>query len=507
MERKKIRSIISAQKLPFLRFKTKKPMRGEFLGNLVFLLFINLVVKPTYLFGIERVVQNSVQEELFGVYFSIVNLTLIFNVLSDFGLQGYNARHIAQHPHLLPKYFSDFLLTKALLALLYTVVLLIAGALLGYLQDYPFILLGMMAGQVLNSMVLYLRSNLAGLGMYWIDSLLSVLDRSLVIVFLGIPLWMGRFDQGFPLQHFVNVQLTAFGVAALVAFVLVVKRAGLPVFRLKKARVLAVLRAGVPFVLTYILMNLYTRADAPMMEQMLPNGKVQANLYASAFRLLEASNVIGFLFAGLLMPMYARMLKAGQNVAPLAHLGIQIIWSGAISLAMCCLVFRLPIMTSLYTTGGPYSAQLLGWLMLSFIPMSGVYIFGSLLTAQGSLKQLNRVYVCGVILNFSLNLLLIPKWQALGAAVANFSTQTILFAAQLFLCHKIMGFSVTTRQVGQFFALGLGAWGLAWLAHQHLYESIRLWAFVLAFLGTCFWALLLRLIPIRELFKTLKASS
>lgn len=58
-------------------------------------------------------------------------------------------------------------------------------------------------------------------------------------------------------------------------------------------------------------MNMYTRVDAPLMERMLVDGREQTNIYASAFRLLEASNVIGYLFAGLLMPMYARLLKAG----------------------------------------------------------------------------------------------------------------------------------------------------------------------------------------------------
>ena len=337
-------------------------MKREFLANLLFLLFINLVIKPTYLFGVERVVQNVVTENLYGIYFSILNLTLILNIIADFGIQNYNTRYISQHPHLLPKYFSAFLLTKGLLSLVYALVLVLVGVFTGYLWEYPGIMLGMTLCQVLNSMVMYFRSNIAGLGLYWIDSLVSVIDRLVVILFLGIPLWMGYYDgRNFDIQWFVNVQLLGFGTGALVSFAIVRYHSGPITLRFNWLRMLAIVKAGVPFALSFILMNMYTRVDAPLMERMLVDGREQTNIYASAFRLLEASNVIGYLFAGLLMPMYAKLLKLEQDVKPLAHLGIQIIWSGAISLVVCTIVFRENIMVGLYTTGSVYSGNILGY--------------------------------------------------------------------------------------------------------------------------------------------------
>jgi hypothetical protein len=41
---------------------------------------------------------------------------------------------------------------------------------------------------------------------------------------------------------------------------------------------------------------------------MLPDGKIQSSIYASAYRLLDAANMIAYLFAGLLLPLFARML-------------------------------------------------------------------------------------------------------------------------------------------------------------------------------------------------------
>lgn len=480
-------------------------MKREFLANLLFLLFINLVIKPTYLFGVERVVQNEVSENLYGIYFSILNLTLMLSIVADFGMQNFNTRYIAQHPHLLNKYFPAFLLAKALLSLLYALLLVLVGWLTGYLQEYPGILLGMTLCQVLNSLVMYLRSNLAGLGLYWIDSLVSVLDRLIVILILGIPLWLGYFEAGsFDLQWFVNGQLIGFGTSALVAFVIVRYYTGAFHFRLNWLRMYVIIKSGMPYALAFILMSVYTRIDAPLMERMLSDGREQTNLYASAFRLLEASNVIGYLFAGLLIPMYARMLKAKQDVRPLAQLGIQIIWSGAISLVMCTLVFRQAIMESLYTSGGVYSGNILGWVIVSFIPMSGVYIFSSLLVAQGSLKELNRVYVVGVLLNLGLNLWLIPVHKAMGAAIANCITQGLIFGAQLYLCQRILGVGLSGRQLLKFGALVLVTFSLAALSWYYLWPFLQLWAFLLALSACGVAAMVLRLVSPKEIFRLLK---
>ncbi|MBK9487618.1 MAG: polysaccharide biosynthesis C-terminal domain-containing protein [Haliscomenobacter sp.] len=198
---------------------------------------------------------------------------------------------------------------------------------------------------------------------------------------------------------------------------------------------------------------------------------------------MEASNVIGYLFASLLMPMYARLLKVGGDVKPLAHLGLQIIWSGAISLVVCTIIFRENIMTSLYTTGSIYSANILGWVIVSFIPVSGVYIFSTLLVAQGSLRELNRVYVWGVLLNLGLNLWLIPLHKALGAAEANCITQILIFAAQLYLCNKLMGVGITWVQAIKFVAMAILSVGVASLSWVYLLPTLNLWAFLVALAG------------------------
>jgi O-antigen/teichoic acid export membrane protein len=75
--------------------------------------------------------------------------------------------------------------------------------------------------------------------------------------------------------------------------------------------------------------------------------------------------------------------------------------------------------------------------MFGFIPISTTYIFGTLLTANGSIKELNIMAAIGMVLNVTLNIILIPKFQAEGAAIVSLSTQVVTASAQVAIAMKI----------------------------------------------------------------------
>ena len=56
----------------------------QFISNITFLVFVNLIVKPFWIFGIDRTVQNAVGAEQYGTYFALFNFTMLFHILLDF---------------------------------------------------------------------------------------------------------------------------------------------------------------------------------------------------------------------------------------------------------------------------------------------------------------------------------------------------------------------------------------------------------------------------------------
>ncbi|MEZ4993987.1 MAG: polysaccharide biosynthesis C-terminal domain-containing protein [Saprospiraceae bacterium] len=473
-------------------------MRREFLLNIGFLIVVNLLIKPFYIFGIDRTVQNTVSAQQYGLYFTLFNFTFLFHIINDFGLQNFNNRHLSQHRHLLTKYFPSFLSLKILLGLLYLLVIWIAGHLAGYPDTYFHLLPLVGLNWTLVSLVLFLRSNISGLGWYRTDSLLSVLDRSLLILVCGFLLWAPGWRESFVIDWFVYAQTSTLILTALIAFVIVFRQISSWNFRFRPLYLLLILKQSYPYALVIFLMTVYTRIDGVMIERLLPAGVEQAGIYAMAYRLLDAANVFGFLIAGLLLPMFSRMLREKVSVFPLLDMSLRLVWMVCLAMAFAVFFYRQEIMEALYLEGNAYSGDILGYLIISFIAVCGSYLHGSLLTANGSLLRMNIIFALGVVLNVGLNAWLIPQEGALGAALATCITQFVVWLAQAELVRRIFQRPLPWSLIIRFVLFGTLLLAGIWQLRQ--YATVYwLYLFLVSFPLAVLLALLLGVIDRRQL--------
>jgi O-antigen/teichoic acid export membrane protein len=413
-------------------------MQRKFLSNLILLLTLNILVKGFWILGIDRGVQNAVGAQEYGLYFSIINFSFLLNILLDFGITNFNNRNIAQNWHLLSKHLPGILAMKWMLGLLYMAATLIAAWALGYQGHQMKLLLWLAANQLLLSLTLYLRSNLSGLHLFRTDSFLSVLDRSLMILFCGWFLWGSRAGD-FKIEWFVYCQTAAYAITAFVAFLVVVKRSGFRRLQWKPLFFLMILRKSWPFAVLVLLMTFYNRIDSVMLERMLPDGEGerQAGIYASAYRLLDAVNMIAYLFATLLLPIFSRMIKLKQDLSELVRLAYSILFFVAIVVTSIAWFYAQPLMDLLYIDHVNESARIFAPLIFGFIPIATTYVFGTLLTANGNLKLLNIVALSGMVVNIILNIILIPRYMAMGSVIASLITQFIMSGIQVLGTVKI----------------------------------------------------------------------
>ena len=128
---------------------------------------------------------------------------------------------------------------------------------------------------------------------------------------------------------------------------------------------------------------------------------------------MDAANQIGVLFATLLLPMFANMIINNQKLDELVKLSFSLLFVPASIVAVFSYFFSTQLMDILYNSNTLESAQVLGVLMTCFVAIASTYVFGTLLTANGSLRVLNKLAIAGVFLNLVLNLILIPYYQAL----------------------------------------------------------------------------------------------
>ena len=425
-------------------------MKKSFVTNLALLLSLNLLIKPFWILGIDRAIQNqmnSVDTKEFGLYSALFFFTFLFNIVLDFGITNFNNKNIAQNNHLLTKHFSSLVVLKIPLAIAYIIVTVLVGFLIGYDVRKMQIILILGFNQFLISFIQYLRSNLGGLHLFKTDSIISVLDRLIMIPICAVFLWGHVTEKKIDLFTYIYIQTTAYFTTAVITTLIVLRKTHSFSFSWNWPFSLMILKKSFPYAILVLLMTFYNRIDMVILERILPEdaGAEQSGIYMQGYRLLDATNMIAMLLAGMLLPMFSRMLKYKESVEQLVKLSFTLLITPAIVIASGCFFYSNELMHMLYTTHADESAKVFSLLMTCFIAVSSTYIFGTLLTANGNLKELNIMATCGMLLNIALNLILIPKLFAYGSAIAALTTQFLTAITQILIVQKKFKFKINYR--------------------------------------------------------------
>ncbi len=420
-------------------------MKKKFFSNLILLVSLNLLVKPFWVFGIDRTVQNVVGADAYGFYFSLFSFSLLLNILLDAGTTNYNNRTISRDPGKLSAYFSHLFLIRLVLAVVYAVVTFGIAFLLGYSGKQLHLLIFLVINQFLASMILYFRSNITGLHLFKTDSVLSVADRILMIILVGLALWGHIVQKPFQIEWYVYLQTVAYVIVAVVAFLLVWSKTIFFRPHFEKIFFIKIVRESLPFAILTLLMALNYRVDSVMLERMLPDGAEQAGIYAQAFRILDAFTMYAYLFSVILLPLFSRMIKKNEPVIDLLRFAFLLMMVPVLIIGLATIIYRYPVMDLLYLKHTDISSNVLGLLMGALLFVSSGYLFGTLLTAGGDIKILGRLAATGFILNIVLNAILIPRYQAIGSAWASLVTQAGIGIGQIIIVHH--NFKLPVRRI------------------------------------------------------------
>ncbi len=515
-------------------------MQRKFITNLAILLFLNLLIKPFWVLGIEPYLQYKLGNETYGEYFVLFNFSFLLNILLDFGITNFNNKNIAQNNHLLAKHFTGLFLLKILLGVIYIGVTIAIGLMVGYSSRYLKLLFLLGVNQFLISMIQYLRSNLLGLHFFKTDSLISILDRLIMISFCGVLLWTSFTGIQMNIMVFVYTQTGAYLLTAILAFLVVLGKTESFSISWNWPFWVMILKKSFPYAIMVLLMTFYNRLDAVMIERLLPNknnyvfflmekvkhmpyvkypqvqhiiahaeeslnmsGAAQAGVYAKGFRLLEAANMIPLLFALQLLPIFSRMIKFNEKIENLVKLSFTLIITPAIIASAVSYFYRDYLVSSI-NHGVTDSTTVFSILMCCFVAISTTYIFSTLLTANGNLKQLNTMAVIGICLNFILNIILIPHYKAMGAAVSSLVTQFFTAGMWVYLSYKIFKFRKNYRLIVILFLFLSGIITCGFLCSSFITNPIVGIMLMCTFSGI--WALITGLISLKSIMRFLKYS-
>ena len=411
-------------------------MRKAFAVNLALLLAINALVKPAYLLGVDLGVQNLVGTEDYGRYFFWSNFALLFGMVLDFGLQNYNAVSLARRPERLRDQFGYTLSLKLLLTALYISVVLAAAVFTGASARDLYLLAWIVLTQVLLSTWQLLRNNVAAQGKYTLNSLLSVADKIQLLLVVGTLLLSPALSQWVSIERFVMLQAGALVVSIVVTLGATDFETGQRWMMWDRREIVGLARATFPYALSLLLNTLAVRVDTLMLERLVSDGLYQTGLYAAGYRLLDAINMVSFLFATLLIPMLSTLAERGTSVRPLLYQGAQYVTLLTLGVATWGSFHAQALCELLYTEATAEWGPVLAALLWASVGMGIMYVQGSYLLVIHRLRVVNYIFVAAAAVNVALNLFMIPVLGALGAAVATAVTHGLIAVAEWVLADR-----------------------------------------------------------------------
>ena len=274
--------------------------------------------------------------------------------------------------------------------------------------------------------------------MFKTDSILSVLDKLLMIIICGILLKISTPDKPFQIMWFVYAQTVSYLIAAAVALIIVLLKAKVVQLTWNFTFFRAILKKSFPFALLTLLMAIYGRIDSVMIERILPISisRTQAGIFASAFRFLDVLVQVAYLVSVILLPLFSKMLKKKEDLIPILKSAFTLLFFFSVTSTVLLISYREPMLCQFYPEIWAESARVFVFIIPCIIPFSMTYIFGTLLTANGNLRLLNITSAIAIVVNVVINFTLIPVLEARGAAIASLATQSSIAIMQFFIAFK-----------------------------------------------------------------------
>jgi O-antigen/teichoic acid export membrane protein len=397
----------------------KEPSR--FYSSLGLLIILNMVIKPLWIFGIDRQVQNAVGTAGYGTYFSLFNLSIVTSFLLDWGLTTFFNRQLASQNENFTDHMGSFLLIKLLFAGIYAGIVFLAARIAG-IERWD-ILLNVVLIQVFTSMFLFFRAIITAQQWFRTDAWLSVLDKTLMILLCGSFLYFPAVFGNMTINKFLVAQATCTALAMFCAWVILSGRKITFSVRRMSLSGKKLLTGALPFAVIVLLMSVHYRLDGFLLERIHKNGAYEAGIYAGAYRLLDAANMTGYLFASFLLPYIAKQWSEKKEIQTVILTSRHLLLMFSVTIAITVFFLAPWIQQILYHHNDLKATGILQCCIPALIGYSLVQIYGTVMTASGHIIPFCYITLLAVTINIILNLLLIPSLGAKGCCIAALASQ------------------------------------------------------------------------------------
>ena len=371
-----------------------------------------------------------------GRYFFVVSFTTIFSIFVDLGLSSVLIRETAKKKEMAGKYLGNILGAKVVLgAVAYLAVVIIIN-----IMDYPAAtkLMVYLSGLVmlLDSFNVTFYAVFRGWQNLRYESIGVVVSEVLIVVFGGVSLLL-HAPLYFLLLALMSGSIFNFCFSSILLWRKTEVR---PCLCFDKTLLISLFKIAYPFALAGIFVKIYSYLDAVLLSKMV--GDAAVGFWSVAYKLTYAFQFIPMAFAAASFPAMSAYFVSDKTMLRKTFERL-LFYLAILAMPVAFGIFSLaePLILKIY--GATYVASVLPLQVAIF---AVVFIFlnypvGSLLNATD--RQMANTAIMGVsmLINVILNVILIPRFSYLGAAISTVISHALLFIIGLIFARRVVAYN------------------------------------------------------------------
>lgn len=436
----------------------------------------------------------------FGELYFALTFVLLIGIPIERGFNQQITRDVAQKPEKALRYLSNTLLIKTVLWLiLYTLILLISWLLRYNAETWSLIAI---CGFTLLT---------TGIGTTFASSHYALQRVLFPVVGTILEKGLSALFGFFILKYTANVQLMALIllggslISAIWQAIWFFHLVGAK-FIVDRRTIRELIRSGIPFLAYGVMGVLYYRLDTILLSLITDNAVV--GWYGAGYRLFDTLVFLPSLVIGTIMyPVFSKFSTTSQaNLKLAVEKSMNFLLFVAIPTSTFLIVAAPDIIGFLYHN--PQFDHAIPVLQLLAPGLVFLYInsvHGSVIVSTKNEKKSTLMAGIALLFNLTLNLILIPIYQHIGAAVSTSLTEMLLFSMGLFFVPRsllpVKSLRVGAKVLIASLIMAVVTWPLHYL-HNNLHILLLLPIAMVVYIGS---ALLIGAIPHEDLSALYKA--
>lgn len=388
-------------------------------------------------FAFSILIVRNLGADAFGQYSAVLAFGVTFSFISDLGLSPYAVREIARmrdqpDGHARAQALYGNILRLRLLLSFLTILLMVGGA---WLTGRPWLMVGAIA---LNSLGLLIYSVqgasdavLAGFERLDISSGSKVLSQLAFVVLGGLALYFGLGYYGLIIATLISV-----GVMAVVCW-RGVRALGVVPGKPTPEIWSKLLRASLPFGIIGFALGLSYKFDTLLLN--IYRGDAETGFYNAAYNLVFSAVLVSNVLNTALYPSLSRQsVNEPHKLATSYERAMRYLMVASLPIAVGVWALAAQIVPFIFTADFTPATPALKIVIWVVPLMFASEFFGYMVLISGHEKQAARAVLVSTGFNIVINLILVPRYGLMAAAIMTVATEAVLLTQYVWILRPVL---------------------------------------------------------------------